>query len=117
MSQQSYKYAVMIYVAALTVGSLQPLRPSGLHDSGAHQPLHFVCFAVLVLLARKAFPGQRSLVWIVFAAICVGATLEFLEHWEFQEAIEWRDIGDDAVGAAVSGLLCRYWLRKQIRQY
>jgi hypothetical protein len=113
LSQQSYRYAVMIYVAALTAGSLQPLRPPGLHDSVVHQLLHFVCFGVLVLLARGAFPGRRSLVWIVSAAIFLGATLEFLQHWEFQEGIEWPDIGDDAMGAALSALLCNFW--KQLR--
>jgi hypothetical protein len=56
-------------------------------------------------------------VWIVAASILWGATLEFLEHWEFHEAIEWRDIVDDAIGATASGLLCRYWLRKQIQQF
>ena len=99
----------MIYVAVLTVGSLQPLRPSGLHDSVFHQPLHSVCFGVLVLLARGAFPERRSLRRIVSASIFLGATLEFLQHWEFHETIEWSDIGDDAIGAAVTGLLCNFW--------
>ena len=113
---QIYKYALMIYVVALTVASLQPLRPSGLHDSIFHQLLHFVCFGALVLLARGAFPGLRSLVWIVSASISLGATLEYLQHWEFHEAIERGDIGEDATGAALSGLLCLYWLRRPTQQ-
>lgn len=108
MTQQSCRYAVMIYVVALTVGSLQPLRPSGLHESETHRLLHFLCFGVLVLLMRSAFPGRRSLVWIVPASILLGVTLELLQHWEFHEAIEWGDIRDDAIGAALFGLLSSF---------
>jgi hypothetical protein len=109
VTPHKYKYAMITYAVALTGGSLQPLRPGGQHDSEIHQLLHFVCFGVLVLLAWGAFPGRRSLVWIVLACILFGATLEFLQHWEFREAMEWNDVRDDAIGVGVAGLLCLFW--------
>ena len=109
MSRQIYRYALAIYTLALIVGSLQPLRPGGLHDSGLHPLLHVASFGLLVLLARTAFPGRGSLVWIVPACILLGATLEFAQHLEYREATEWGDIGEDAIGAAVAGLLSLLW--------
>jgi hypothetical protein len=105
MTQQKYRRVALAYAVALTAASLQPRRPGGLHSSGFHAPLHLVCFGVLVLLAQRGFNGNRSLLWIVPACVLLGFTIEFGQHWEFQEAIEWNDIASDMIGAVVGGFL------------
>jgi VanZ family protein len=57
-------------------------------------------------LAQRGSPGSRSLRWIVPAGVLLGFTIEFLQHWEFQEAIEWNDIANDTIGAVMGGFLC-----------
>jgi VanZ family protein len=106
MTQQKYRLAALVYAVVLTIASLQPRRPGGLHSSGFHAPLHLVFFGVLVLLAQRGFPGSRSLLWIVPACALLGLTIEMGQHWEFQEAIEWNDIVSDTIGAIGGGFLC-----------
>ena len=106
LTAQKYRWIALLYTVGFTAASLQRGRPSGLHSSGFHAPLHLIVFIVFVILAKFGFPRSRSLPWIALAGVLLGCLIEFTQHWESQEAVEWNDIAGDALGVAVGSLLC-----------
>ena len=114
MTRRKYRLAALIYALVITAASLQPQRPEGLHSSGLHPPLHLLCFIGFVVLTHQGFPGSSRLLWIIPLAALLGVGIEFMQHWEFHEAVEWNDVRSDAIGAAVGGLLCLLSNRREI---
>ena len=72
----------------------------------ADKALHFLCFGVLVLLARFAFPDPRHLAvpgWLVpVLALAYGAALELTQSLgvRYERSFEWADIAANGLGAA-----------------
>jgi hypothetical protein len=104
--QKTFRFVAFFYALALTVASLQPGRPAGLHASGFHAPLHIICFGLLVVLAHLGLPGRRALLLLIPACALLGLSVEALQHWEFHEAMEWDDVAYDIIGTIVGSLLC-----------
>ena|SRR5215831_866261 len=95
-----YRWTLWIYVALLTIGSLQRVRPGGVHGGFIHFPGHIVCFAVLFLLSRAAFADHR---WEGFlACVFLGLTLETLQHIEYHITMEWLDVWADTLGVLIA---------------
>jgi len=108
VSTRISKYVLIVYATMLTVGSLQRSRPAGIHSNELlHRLLHFAAFGLLGWLAMSAFPGHRALIWAIISCILFGGVLEFLEAWESNIPIEWRDVSDDAIAIVTTAVLRR----------
>jgi len=108
VSTRIYKYLLVVYAAILTFGSLQPVRPMGVHSNILlHRLLHLAAFGFLAWLATSAFPGHRALIWAALGCIVFGGVLEFLEASESHMPIEWNDVYDDAIGIVMTAVLRR----------
>jgi hypothetical protein len=94
-----------IWILVLIVGSLQPARPAPV--VGLHRDIHWLAFAgaafLLLLVCRNRRWEIRSLI-----AVCLlGLSLEYLQHLIYRNAMEWRDVRDDALGVIVAFTLYR----------
>ena len=90
----------VLLAPAATVGTYYPGFPY------ADKVLHFLCFGVLVLLARFAFPDPRHLTvprWLLpVLALAYGAALEVIQGLlvQYHRSFEWGDIAANGLGAA-----------------
>jgi hypothetical protein len=94
-----------VWILVLIVGSLQPARPTPV--LGLHREIHWLAFAgasfLLLLLSRN----RRWEVRNVIATFLLGLSLEYLQHLIYRNAMEWRDVRDDALAIVVAFALYR----------
>ncbi len=113
--RRTYRRAVLLWAAALLIGSLQPIRPVHIHFGLVHHLVHFLGFGVLAFLATAGFGNPfRFSWWPAAASFLFGLTIEILQHWQYRIPLEWRDVRDNAIGivtfAAIYHILC--WRRR-----
>jgi uncharacterized membrane protein YccC len=67
-----------------------------------HQGFHFLVFGAtaLLLLAIARTPRQRT--YAVLAVVGLGIAIESTQHCAYGSPLEWWDILDNALGAAVA---------------
>lgn len=91
-----------IWLLFLIGGSLQPARPGLI--LGLHREIHWLAFSgasfLLILLSRTRRQEVRS----VIAVFLLGLSIEYLQHLIYRNAMEWRDVRDDAL-AIFAGLV------------
>ena len=93
-------------IAYLTLTPPQPLTFDGLLSDKAY---HVIAFAALVF--PGAFLYQRSLIWLIPAALVFGAAIELVQPLVGRSA-EMADFVADVVGVAcglILGLIMRRW--------
>lgn len=109
---QIIRRIALAWILLVIVGSLQPNRPGRVQ--AIHRELHWAIFAVaaslLLLLARTRLQAIRRAV----SALLLGVALEYLQHWIYHKATEWRDVGDDAL--AILAALAVYWLALKLNR-
>jgi hypothetical protein len=112
MLQSAFRMLWAVYALLLTIASLQPARPSGLHASALHPLLHIASFAVLYLLTRNAFPAW---LWHAFAGcVLFGLALELVQSRLYVFSVEWADVATDALGVCIGSLaLALYTIHKR----
>jgi VanZ family protein len=99
----AYRIMWAVYTVLLAIGSLQPARPGGLHQSNLHPLLHLASFALLFLLSRNAFPA-----WLwqsVAGSMLFGLALELAQSLIYRFPVEWPDVLTDAVGVCLGSVL------------
>jgi len=103
-----YRAVAIAWGIALLIGSLQPIRPLGIHFGFVHHTAHLLCFGALAFFAAAGFgnPGRISL-WPATGSFTLCFAIEFLQHLENHMPIEWHDLGDDAIGILAFSLL--FW--------
>jgi hypothetical protein len=103
----AYRTAALVWAAVLLIASLQPKRPPNFHFSVAHHVVHFLCFGALAFLATVGFGNLgRTSPLPAAATFLFGFTIEFLQHLQNRQSIEWYDVLDDAVGILAFAAFC-----------
>ena len=94
-----------VWILLLIVGSLNPARPALV--VGLHREIHWLAFGgaafLLLLLSRNRHQEIRS----VIAVCLLGLSLEYLQHLIYRNAMEWRDVRDNALAILVALVLYR----------
>jgi hypothetical protein len=112
LRRSTYRKVTLLWAAALLIASLQPMRPAHFHFSAAHHVAHFLAFGALALLATVGFSDARRIaLWPATASFLFGFAIEFLQHLQNRNPVEWHDVRDDAIGILAFAALCHmiYW--------
>jgi VanZ family protein len=103
-------------MAAIFYGSLMPTVPGPVADNFSDTALHGGGYFILALLtlrglARGRWPGVTLSALLVAFAISVthGAAVEWLQMYAPTRMAEWRDLGNDAIGAGLALGLAGAW--------
>jgi hypothetical protein len=98
-----------MWIALLTVGSLQPARPSVV--TGHHREIHWLAFAGAAFLRFGVSKTGPQRMVSALALFFLGLSLEVLQHLIYRNPTEWRDIVDDGLAIlmafALYGLIIR----------
>ena len=97
---------VAVYMAAIYYGASLPVVPGPVGDWFSDTVLHIGGYAVLALLTLRATAGGRwsgvtggALVAAFAIATVHGLTVEWEQMYVPNRYAEWRDVGNDAIGA------------------
>lgn len=105
---------VLVYMAAIFVASSveNPPVPSNVPDVDLHAAAYFGLMLLVVrALARGTRAGVtlRVLVLAFLITVAYGATDEWHQMYVPTRHAEWRDLGADAIGAAVAAIAAKAW--------
>ena len=107
---------VVAWMAAIFYGSLMPTVPGPVSDNFSDTALHAGGYFILALITLRAVArGHWSSVtvpallvaWVI--SVIHGASVEWLQMYAPPRMAEWRDLGNDAIGAALALGLARAW--------
>ena len=98
---------VAVYMAALYYGATVPVVPAPVAFWLTDTILHAGGYTVLALLALRATAGGRwrgvtrtAMLWAFVIAMLHGLSVEWIQMYVPTRFAEWRDVGNDALGAA-----------------
>jgi len=80
-----------------------------------HGILHVLLFGVLGVLAVLS-TARRYRVLIILGCIGLGLAIEIAQSFVYPDAIEWRDVRDDAKGVIVFAALAVLTVDRLLRQ-
>lgn len=103
-------------MAAIFYGSLMPVVPSPVAETFSDTVLHGGGYFLLALITLRAVAHARWL-GVTLSALLVawgismvhGAAVEWLQMYFPPRMAEWRDLGNDALGAGLALLLAGAW--------
>jgi hypothetical protein len=100
-----------VWIAFLTIMSLQPVRPRGIGSGTAHFILHVTLFGlaamVPLLLGESGLQQAARALSVVFLA----GGVEIGQALIYHKRIEWRDVEFDALGVLIAFVLVRFYRR------
>jgi VanZ family protein len=101
---------VALWMGAIYWGAGLPVVPSPVRDV-SDTILHMAGYSGLALLALRATAGgrwsgvtRRALLLALVIAVIHGITVEWEQMYIPERTAEWRDVGNDCIGA-IAGLL------------
>jgi hypothetical protein len=111
------KFFAGLWITVVVAISLQPLRPP--HGSGLsrlHRPAHFLLFGFTAFILSRLFAAinwrqlpryiaSRPWVIAIVSTAALGLAIELLQHLIYHNQMEWWDVRDDAIAAALAILL------------
>jgi hypothetical protein len=90
---------------AVILGSLQPRRPGSI--AGLHREIHWVAFAGAAFFLLLSTRSRLQAIHRALGTLLLGLALEYVQHLIYHKAMEWLDVGDDAL--AILAALALYW--------
>jgi VanZ family protein len=99
---------VAIFMAAIYYGATMPMLPAPIEDLLSDTLLHAGAYTVLALLTlratargRRAGLTRTALVTAFLIAMAHGLSVEWIQMYVPTRFAEWRDVWNDAAGAAL----------------
>jgi len=107
---------VALYMAAIFYGASLSSLPEPVDSRFSDTFLHSAGYFGLALVTLRALAGGRwrgVSIGAVFSAWCIsvihGAAVEWMQMYVPTRSAEWRDLRNDAVGAALALVLAGAW--------
>jgi VanZ family protein len=108
-----WRSLLLVTMLALLALSLMPPSPQ-MPSTGWDKSNHALGFAVLALLAHRAWPGRTLLV--LSALLSYGALIEILQSFTPDRFAEWGDLLASGIGLLIGEVLARMiWRRRSQR--
>jgi hypothetical protein len=97
-----------VWVLCLVATSLQPWRPHAAHVADLHRLFHLLAFGVTALLLLLIARTARQRLYAVLAVVGLGIAIECAQHILFGSPLEWWDMRDNALAAAMAWLVVQW---------
>jgi VanZ family protein len=104
MKTNQWRWACWACVLAVLVLALMPAVPN-MPTTGWDKSNHVLAFAVLAILADRAYP--RRLAAVMLGLLFLGALIEVLQSFTPDHVADWQDLLADGVGLLVAWVFKR----------